>query len=195
MRARRRHARLASRRTLRPGSAEARLQGTIVSADGAPVGGARLTVAEGRRQGATTLPGEVFSGPDGRFALAGARRSGALLLVRAEGFVPEVVAAPPHARRLVVVLAPAGAIQGTLRDARGAPLAGARVRAVSREAMDLGEACADGAGRFAITALRPGRYAVHAVDAVLPAAWVEVGPGASPHVALRASATAKLALC
>jgi carboxypeptidase family protein len=194
MRARLRHARLPSRRTLRRGSAEARLQGTIVSPDGAPVGGARLTVAAGSRQGATALPGEIVSGPDGRFAVAGARRGGALLLVRAEGFVPEVVAAPAHARRLVVVLAPAGAIRGTLRDARGTPLAGARVRAVSREAMDLGEACADGAGRFAITALRPGRYAVHAVGAVLPATWVEVGAGATPDVALRANAT-RLALC
>jgi carboxypeptidase family protein len=194
MRARLRHARPSSRRTLRPGSAQGRLQGTIVSIDGAPVAGARLTVADGRHPGAMTLPAEVVSGPDGGFAVA-ARRGGALLLVRAEGFVPEVVAAPAHARRLRVVLAPAGAIRGTLRDARGAPLAGARVRAVSREAMDLGEACADGAGRFAITALRPGLYAVNAVDAVLPAAWVEVGHGASPDVALRASGTARLALC
>jgi protocatechuate 3,4-dioxygenase beta subunit len=71
------------------------------------------------------------------------------------------------------------------------------VRAVSREAMDLGETLADGAGRFAITALRPGRYAVAAVEdeASAAPAWVEVGPGCSHDVALRAGGAVTLALC
>ncbi|MFT3912849.1 MAG: hypothetical protein QM704_01830 [Anaeromyxobacteraceae bacterium] len=82
-----------------------------------------------------------------------------------------------------------GAIQGTLADASGQPLAGVAVFAVAAEGDDFVEDVTDDAGRWLLVSLRPGRYAVFAgigspVAARLGARGVDVAPSAVTALAL-----------
>ncbi|HSN92088.1 MAG TPA: carboxypeptidase-like regulatory domain-containing protein, partial [Anaeromyxobacteraceae bacterium] len=68
----------------------------------------------------------------------------------------------PDAR---VALHRGGMVRGRVTDPGGRPLAGARVLAVSRSALDAAEGRADAAGKFSLGPLHPGRYGVLAAAA------------------------------
>ncbi|MBF6049385.1 hypothetical protein GO001_30055 [Streptomyces sp. NRRL B-1677] len=83
--------------------------------------------------------------------------------------------------------APAGVIRGTVRDAAGAPVAGARV-AFTDGPVPLPDVAAvtDGEGRFALTAPAAGTYTLACREAAGAAsAQVRVGGTADPGVAGR----------
>ncbi len=106
------------------------------------------------------IAGRSFSGRRGRFTLelAPGRRQ---LLVSAPGYLTRQVAIHVEPRRraylqreLRVELREAGAIRGVVRDAFGRPVKGARLSA------GAASATSDGAGRFALEKVAPGRVIV-----------------------------------
>jgi hypothetical protein len=160
--------------------------GVVVdAATGEPLAAAHVAVigAAARLAAAPARPADADGA--GRFRLARLPAGGALVVARAEGYLPEVAAVAGGAAHVVLALARAGAVAGALTTRGGAPLAGVRVRAVSPEAMDLGDAVTDGAGRFLVASLRPGRYRV---DAGGRSVEVDVRAGARTGVALVADA-------
>jgi len=168
-----------------------RLHGQVLDAEsGAPVRGAAVTLAE--TTGAPARARCVAADEHGRFTIPLPRGADALLVVDAPSYVPEVLGAPTRLAPLVVRLARAGAISGRLAGAGGVPAAGVRVVAVSRAAMDVRDGTTDGAGRFSLDGLRPGRYLVTAMAGGGPAphgiaaAFADVRAGATTQVALRA---------
>jgi hypothetical protein len=98
------------------------------------------------------------SGSGGWYEIRRAPRGLLVLMVSAPGYLSEFVQVNTRQPLPVVKLHRGGTIQGSVRDAAGQPLPGARVIAVSSAAVDAGEATADGRGHFAMPKLRPGRY-------------------------------------
>jgi len=180
--------RAAAERRVQPG----RLHGQVLDAEsGEPVRDAAVTLAE--TSGAPARARCAAADEHGRFTIPVPRAADALLVVGAPSYVPEVLGAPSRPAPLVVRLSRAGAISGRLAGAGGVPAAGVRVVAVSRAAMDVRDGMTDGAGRFSLDGLRPGRYLVTAFAGGGPAAprgvaaaFADVRAGAVTPVALRA---------
>lgn len=173
-----------------------RLEGRIVDADGAPVAGAAVLAtvdhAAVSRGGAAfagrrTL-GSARSDDDGHFVVRGVEPCRMRLQALAPGFLPvatdvEVTEGEVLAD-LELVLDRGAAVEGTVRDADGLPVAGAQVAAVV-DSGDLASrlqtpvAVADADGRYRLTGLAPGRWTLRAEhpDHVRAEARLEVRPG------------------
>jgi protocatechuate 3,4-dioxygenase beta subunit len=171
------------------------IAGKVVDANGAAVAGARVhatsvtepfPVSDPRRDGVTT-------GADGAFVLpAVAAGTWRLTATHAAGVVESapLTVDGTHARDgVVLVLAPAGVVRGTVVDAKGAPVAAADVTVVASGHVTWRtrrRAYADEKGEFELRGL-PRR----AADVV---AWHPNGASAIAHVDLAASPTAQVKL-
>jgi len=100
------------------------------------------------------------TGPGGWYELRHVPRGPLVLVVSHPDYLPEFVPVNTRDRLPTVRLHRGGAIAGVVRDAKGAPVAGIRVIALSDDAKDGAEASADSAGRFDLRKLRAGRYRV-----------------------------------
>jgi hypothetical protein len=87
-----------------------------------------------------------------------------LLLVQHPDYRLELAELRPPDQTTRVALHHGGSVSGRVVDASGQPLAGARVVAVSRSALDATEGRSDAEGRFGFGPLHPGRYAVLAAS-------------------------------
>ncbi len=137
--------------------------GRLVDGDGKPAGG---TIWMEAVEGGFPLPGDVLravAGPDGRFRLRdlppGTHRAG----VSARGYAQKSIEFETRERSETdlgdVSLETGSVIRGRLRDAKGSPVAGARIQAVPADsqggfAMDV----TDGAGGFLLAGLEEGWY-------------------------------------
>ncbi len=125
----------------------------------------------------------------GAFEMPRPGAEGAVVFVHRSGHLPEMVGLDSRSGGIVVRLVRAGAVRGELRTEAGrGGFAGVRVLALSRSAMDLGEATADDEGQFAIEGLRPGRYLIHAEGCpkarLVAPMLVQVNPGQTAEVSL-----------
>lgn len=169
--------------------------GEVVDDAGAPVPGAHATLVDPSRLDRLRFvrPERVtdvgVTGRGGWFELRRVPRGLLVLVVGHPEYLPEFV--PVNTRRPlpIVKLHRGGGVAGTVRDARGAPVPGARVVALSPDAGDGGEVHADVRGRFELRRLRPGRYQVAAFVAGVAAevGGVEVSDGRAAEVSLRLS--------
>lgn len=135
------------------------LRGRVIDPDGAPIEGAQVSVVRGTAGAVAVPPSETD--PEGGFLLSPLpSEAGLVLRVQAPGFapfnaplpdaetggdvqVPPIVLAPPL---------PEGQIEGTVRNFRGRPIAGARVRIDGGKPMVTGQD-----GTFALP-VRPGDH-------------------------------------
>lgn len=104
----------------------------------------------------------AVAGAGGWYELKHAPRGLLILVVSAPGYLPEFVAVNTREPIPTVYLHRGGGITGAVRDAKGRPLGGAKVVALSLGATDGAEATTGASGRFMLEKLRPGRYRVFA---------------------------------
>jgi hypothetical protein len=104
------------------------------------------------------------SGAGGWYELRHTPRGLLVLVVSAPGYLPEFVPVNTREPLPTVLLHRGGTLAGTIRNGQRAPLARARVVALSKRANDGAEGVSDAAGRFAFERLRPGRYRVVALS-------------------------------
>jgi hypothetical protein len=145
--------------------------GEVVDAEsGEPVPLARATLADPaklerlRFVRPERVAGLGVSGNGGWFELRRAPRGLLVLVVQHPDYLPEFVPVNTRAPLPAVRLHRGGAVNGTVRDASGAPLPGVRVVALSEDVGDAAETNADVLGRFELAKLRPGRYRMVAVS-------------------------------
>jgi hypothetical protein len=98
------------------------------------------------------------SGAGGWYELRRVPRGLLVLVVSHPDYLTEFVPVNTRDPLPAVRLHRGGTIAGAVRDVRRAPVAGARVVALSEQAGDAAEAAADASGRFEMRRLRPGRY-------------------------------------
>lgn len=166
--------------------------GEVVDEGGAPVAGARATLVDPARLERLRfirpeqVAGVGVTGAGGWFELRRAPRGRLVLVVRHPGFLTAFVPVNTREPLPTVVLQRGGAVAGTVRDAAGAAVPGARVVVLSEEASDGAEVHADVRGRFALPGLRPGRYRVAAFTfgAAAEVSGVEVADGGVAAVAI-----------
>jgi uncharacterized GH25 family protein len=91
--------------------------------------------------------------------------SKATVLVRAKGFARRLAAWRRDEPELTVDLEPESVLAGEVRDARGRPFVNVRVYLHSATMGDSINTTTDGAGRYIIAELPPGKYAVSAIPA------------------------------
>jgi hypothetical protein len=108
------------------------------------------------------LSGVAVSGTGGWYEIKHAPRGLLVLVVTAPGYLSEFVAVNTREPLPTVYLHRGGAITGSVRDMKGAPVRDAKVFALSQDAGDGAEAVTNAVGRFSIERLRPGRYRVFA---------------------------------
>ena len=169
------------------------LLGEVVDAEtGDPIPAARATLADPatlerlRFIRPERVAGLGVTGGGGWFELRRAPRGLLVLVVQHPDYLPEFVTVNTRDPLPPIRLHRGGVLGGTVRDARGAPLAGVRVVAVSEQAGDGAEATADASGRFALRPLRPGRYRVVALPfgEAADAGEVELADGRAADVAI-----------
>lgn len=184
--------------TAAPPPARARLpvafRGQVVDArTGDPIAGARAALAA-----PLEILGRLFPPPpwrrrssladgQGRFELAAPAGETFRLLVHHPGHLPELVEVPAGRGEARIPLCRPSSIRGRLLDTRGAPVAGARVRASCPEAVDALSSVTSQDGVFHLEGLRPGRWLVApdgAPGGDLAAAVVELCGGESALVVL-----------
>jgi RNA polymerase sigma-70 factor (ECF subfamily) len=107
-----------------------RLAGFVVTRDGTPVAGARVTAApDTSAEAADPAAGGAPTDAKGAFSLpVPAGSSFCDLLAEAAGFSPGILRSARPGRDLRIVLEPEAALLGKVMDLEGAPVAGARVR-------------------------------------------------------------------
>ncbi|HEX9052540.1 MAG TPA: carboxypeptidase-like regulatory domain-containing protein [Anaeromyxobacter sp.] len=110
------------------------------------------------------VAGVGVTGGGGWLEIRHAPRGLLVLVVQHPDYLPEFVPVNTRDRLPSVKLHRGGAITGVVRDAKGTPLPGARVVALSEQASDGAEAVADVRGRFEMRRLRPGLYRVVATS-------------------------------
>jgi hypothetical protein len=101
-----------------------------------------------------------MTGFGGWFELRKVPRGLLVLVVEHPDYLTEFVPVNTHDQLPSVKLHRGGTITGTVRDAKGTPLPGARVIALSEDANDGAEVIADVRGRFELKRLRPGHYRI-----------------------------------
>ncbi len=150
----------------------------ITDESGHPIAGARVTAALSTDFFETIRTVEWPCGPDGSIAWDWPEDAWAVLNIRADGFVPRIVEiTAPLAESLDVALARGGALQGSLSDSSGAPVAHSRIRLeplthqtslTNRVVAGMGlvdaELTTDGRGSFDVSCLRPMDYRLVFVD-------------------------------
>lgn len=159
---------------------------------GAPVTHARATLADPAKLERLRfirperVAGLGVTGDGGWFELERAPRGLLVLVVHHPDYLPEFVPVNTRSPIPPVKLHRGGSVAGMVRDAKGAPVPGVRVVALSEEVGDGAEANADVLGRFRLERLRPGRYRVLALASgqALEGGQVEVADGAVAKVAL-----------
>jgi hypothetical protein len=161
--------------------------GEVLDAEsGMPVADARVTLADPakierlRFIRPERLAPLGVSGAGGWYELRHAARGLLVLVVSHPDYLTEFVPVNTRKPLPTVYLHRGGGIVGSVRDARGAPVAGARVVALSETARDGAEAAADASGRFELRRLRAGRYRLmaHAFGRTSDAGEVTVVDGA-----------------
>ncbi len=133
------------------------------------------------------VAGVGVTGCGGFLEIRHAPRGLLVLVVKHPDYLPEFVPVNTRDRLPPVRLHRGGTIGGTVRDAQGVPLPGARVVALSEDASDGAEVTADVRGRFEMKRLRPGLYRVVATtfgQAVEAAFQVPVGDGVVADIAV-----------
>ncbi|HEX9243277.1 MAG TPA: carboxypeptidase-like regulatory domain-containing protein [Anaeromyxobacter sp.] len=138
----------------------------------------------------------AVAGSGGWYEIRRAPRGLLVLVVSAPGYLPEFVQVNTRQPLPSVRLHRGGTVAGVVRDAAGQPLPGAKVVAVSPEALDAAEVTADAKGIFSLPKLRAGRYQVLARAAGRSADGGEVAveDDAVSAVTVRVPAPASLAL-
>ncbi len=101
-----------------------------------------------------------MTGFGGWFELRKVPRGLLVLVVEHPDYLTEFVPVNTRDQLPSVKLHRGGTITGTVRDAKGTPMPGVRVVALSEDANDGSEATADVRGRFEMKRLRPGHYRV-----------------------------------
>jgi hypothetical protein len=101
-----------------------------------------------------------MTGYGGWFELRKVPRGLLVLVVEHPDYLPEFVPVNTRGELPSVKLHRGGTITGTVRDAKGAPLPGVRILALSDDANDGAETTADVRGRFELKRLRPGHYRI-----------------------------------
>lgn len=150
---------------LRLGAAAA-VQGVVVTSAGAAIPGATLALSPAGDGGEF---GRATAGADGRFAFRGLAAGAYDLDAGAEGFAPAarrgLQVAAGEAFEVQVTLPGTGAVEGTVRDGTGRPLASARLRG-GKLWGSLGQVDAEALsgedGRYRLAGLEPGRTTVRA---------------------------------
>jgi hypothetical protein len=144
--------------------------GEVVDAQtGEPVRAARASLADPaklerlRFVRPERVAGLGVTGGGGWFELRQAPRGLLVLVVQHPDYLPEFVPVNTRDQLPPVRLHRGGSVAGTVRGARGAPVPGVRVVALSEDAGDGAEANADVRGRFEMRKLRPGRYRIVAM--------------------------------
>ncbi len=110
------------------------------------------------------VAGLGVTGGGGYLEIRRAPRGLLVLVVQHPDYLTEFVPVNTRDRLPAVKLHRGGTIGGTVRDASGAPIPGARVVALSEGASDGAEITADVRGRFEMKRLRPGTYRVVATS-------------------------------
>ena len=134
-----------------------------------------------------------LTGKGGYFELRRAPRGLLVLVVQHPDYLPEFVSVNTRAPLPQVKLHRGGEVAGTVRDAKGLPLPGARVVAISEGAGDAAETNADVHGRFEMPRLRPGTYRLVAVvlGKAMEGGRAEVADGRVAQVAIAVKGRAK----
>lgn len=169
--------------------------GEVMDDAGAPVPGAYATLVDPSRLERLRFvrPERVadvgVTGSGGWFELRRVPRGLLVLVVGHPEYLPEFMQVNTRQPLPTVRLHRGGGVVGTVRDAKGAPVPGARVVALSAGAGDGAEVHADVRGRFELRRLRPGRYQVAAFVAgvATEVGGVEVSDGRTAEVSLRTS--------
>ena len=138
----------------------------------------------------------AYTGNGGWYEIRNAPRGLLVLVVSAPGYFPEFVPVNTREPLPTVHLHKGGGIGGQVRDASGQPVRGARVMALSQDAVDGAESVTNALGRFVIDKLRPGRYKVFArVDGKLTeGSEVPVVDGVETEVHLKAAGAMPMAM-
>jgi hypothetical protein len=136
------------------------------------------------------LSGVGLTGKGGWYEMLRTPRGLLVLVVHHPDYLPEFVPVNTRGALPTVYLHRGGAIGGSVLGGSGAPLAGARVVALSEEATDGAEATADRWGRFTLRKLRPGPYRIFAFSGKLAteAAQVAVVDGQVSEVSIQLGA-------
>ncbi len=144
--------------------------GEVLDAEtGMPVPDARATLADPAKLERLRFirPERVaplgVSGNGGWYEMRRVPRGLLVLVVNHPDYLPEFLPVNTRDALPTVLLHHGGSVAGSVRDARGKPVAGVRVVALSEEARDGAEASADVSGRFELKKLRPGHYRVIAL--------------------------------
>ncbi len=151
---------------------EAAVAEVVDAATGAPVPKARATLADPEEVEETWATGEpmtrlvepAVAGAGGVVRLEHVPPGRWLLLVQHPRYRLELAELRPPDQVTRVSLHRGGSVSGRVVGARGRPLAGTRVTAVSRSALDVASGRTDARGRFGLGPLHPGRYGVLAVS-------------------------------
>ena len=166
---------------------------------GEPVSNARATLADPAKLERLRFvrPERVAAlgttGDGGWFELRRAPRGLLVLVVQHPDYLPEFVQVNTRAPLPAIRLHRGGAVAGVVRDAKGAPVPGVRVVAISEEAGDGAEANADIRGRFEMARLRPGRYRLVAMPhgQVVEGGQIQIVDGRMADVAIELKGRAR----
>jgi len=151
---------------IRLGQGEEIFGEVLDSATGLPVVGARVALADPpqierlRLIRPERLSDAATTGAGGMFQIRRAPRARILLVVQHPDYLPEFLPVDTRGAKPTVLLHRGGGITGTVRGARGQPLQGAVVIAVSDVVGDAQEVRTDPRGQYQIRGLRPGKYVV-----------------------------------
>jgi hypothetical protein len=177
----------------------ANLSGRFSDKEGLPLAGVEIWLLDSPREAGPI----AVSGPDGRFAIAGAPPGGPVELEVCGDDVIGGTYSPRPGRAFNVILLRTGRIAGRVVDEQGKPLADVEVspatssglfRSDYRRCRNQASAHTDAAGRYGISTLAPGIYRVAAgasgfADLISPRVAVRGGEATPVNLVLRRGAS------